>query len=378
MEQRLLAMQWLEEGIGVTEVAARLGVSRQAVYDWKGRFDGGRESLEDGSRRPHHSPNKTAAAIEQRLIKERKRWRFGAKKILRRLQDSEPEVEWPPRSTVEAIFRRAGLVKARKREKPFFAPVAADFARAATEPGEVMTGDYKGQFRMRNGRYCYPFTVADPISRYLLACDGYEQITWEQTWGSLVRVFREHGLPSAFHMDNGTPFGTSGHGGYSTLSARLMKYGVQPTYNRPGHPQDNGRHERMHRSLLEECIVSPAASLKAQQAAFDAYLHIFNFERPHEALDGDRPAKRHRPCARAFPPEQPVVEYESHFETRLVDSQGRIQWRGERVFLSSAFANERVGFERVSYSLWRVYFGAFVIGSFPDQLSPRLTPPTRI
>ena len=371
-------MKWLEDGIGVSEVAARLGVSRQTVYDWKARFDGGRESLEDGSRRPHHSPNKTAARIEQRLIKERRRWGFGAKKILRRLQDSEPEVAWPPRSTIDAIFKRAGLVNARKRERPRFAPVAAHLAQAATEPGEVMTGDYKGQFRMRNSRYCYPFTVADLISRYLLACDGYEAITSEQTWGSLVRVFLEHGLPSAFHMDNGIPFGTSGHGVYSTLSARLMKYGVQPTYNRPGHPQDNGRHERMHRSLLEGCIISPAANLSAQQAAFDEYRHIFNFERPHEALAGDRPGKRHRPCARAFPGKIPVLEYDAHFETRLVDAHGRIRWRGERVFLSEAFANERVGFERVDYDLWRVHFGAFVIGSFPDEVSPpRLTPPTR-
>jgi transposase InsO family protein len=378
VDQRLSAMEWLEEGLGVTEVAERLGVSRQAVYGWKARFDGGRASLEDASRRPHHSPSKTASWIEQRLIKERRRWGFGAKKILRRLQDSEPEVAWPPRSTIDAIFKREGLVIARKRERPRFAPVAAHLAQAAREPGEVMTGDYKGQFRMRNSKYCYPLTVADPISRYLLACDAYEEITSEQTWASLVRVFCEHGLPQTFHMDNGIPFGTSGHGVYSTLSARLMKHGVQPTYNRPGHPQDNGRHERMHRSLLEGCIISPAANLTAQQAAFDQYQRIFNFERPHESLGGDRPAKRHRSCARAFPRKEPVLEYESYFETRLVDGQGRIQWRGERVFLSGAFANERVGFERVDYTLWRVHFGAFVIGSFPDEGSPpRLSPPTR-
>jgi putative transposase len=376
VDQRLSAMKWLEDGIGVTETAERLGVSRQAIYDWKARFNGERASLEDGSRRPLHSPNKTAAQIEQRLIKERRRWGFGAKKILRRLQDSEPEVAWPPRSTIDAIFKRAGLVKTRKRERPRFAPVAAHLAQAATEPGQVMTGDYKGQFRMRNGRYCYPFTVADPVSRYLLACDAYEQITFEQTWASLVRVFLEHGLPLTFHMDNGIPFGTSGHGLYSTLSARLMKHGVQPTYNRPGHPQDNGRHERMHRSLLEGCIISPAANLTAQQTAFDAYQRIFNFERPHESLAGDRPAKRHRPCARTFPPKEPVLEYERHFETRLLDAHGRMKWRGERVLLSGAFANERIGFERIDYSLWRVHFGAFIIGSFPDDEAPRLTPPT--
>lgn len=377
VEQRLSAMKWLEEGIGVTEVATRLAVSRQTVYDWKARFDGSCESLEDGSRRPHRSPNKTDAKIEQRLIKERKRWGFGAKKILRRLQDSEPDVEWPPRSTIDAIFKRAGLVNTRKRERPRFAPAAARLAQAAIESGAAMTGDYKGQFRMRNGKYCYAFTVADPVSRYLLACDGYEQITWEQTWKSLVKVFLEHGLPITFHMDNGIPFGTSGHGVYSTLSARLMKYGVQPTYSRPGHPQDNGRHERMHRSLLEGCIISPGANLKAQQAAFDEYRHLFNFERPHEALDGDRPAKRHRACAITFPRKAPVLEYDAHFETRLVDAHGRIRWRGERVFLSGAFANERVGFERVDYNLWRVHFGAFLIGSFPDEDSPRLTSPTR-
>jgi hypothetical protein len=157
-----------------------------------------------------------------------------------------------------------------------------------------------------------------------------------------------------------------------------MKYGVQPTYNRPGHPQDNGRHERMHRSLIDECVIRPAANQKAQQIAFDEFRQTFNLERPHDGLDGDRPGRRHRPCARTFPDKEPVLEYEQHFETRLVDSQGRIQWRGARVFLSGAFANERVGFERVDYALWRVHFGIFVVGSFPDQAAPLLTPALRV
>lgn len=365
MDQRLLGVKLVEAGIPASEVAERLEVSRQAVYIWLKRWAMyGEEGLLDRSRRPHTSPMRTAEAIEQRVIAERRRWGFGAKKILRRLQDEEPDVAWPPRSTIDAILKRAGLVRGRRTPRRRFAPVAARRTYDACSAGEVMTADYKGQFRLRNGSYCYPLLVADPVSRYLLACDGYSSISLEQTWTTFVRVFREHGLPNMLHTDNGTPFGTSGNGRFSTLSVRLMKYGVQPVYSRPGRPGDNGRHERLNRTLLESTIINPAHDHVGQQILFDQFKRMFNEERPHESLGQDRPVSRHRPSPRAFPAREPVIEYEPHFETRIVSRKGYINWQGERVFFSDAFAGEPVGFERIDYESWRVHYGSFEIGRF--------------
>lgn len=367
VEQRLSAMELVGVGVGVSEIAERLGVSRQAVYDWKARYREDPEAgLNDRSRRPHSSPRRTAESIEQRVIEERKRWGFVSKKILRRLQDQEPDVMWPPRSTIDAIFKRAGLAAARRPARRRFAGVEARRSYQDTAAGEVMTADYKGQFRLRNGRYCYPLLVADPVSRYLFACDAYTGISLEQTWATLVHVFREYGMPSMLHTDNGMPFGTSGQGRYSTISVRLMKYGIQPVYSRPGHPEDNGRHERLNKTLLESTVIHPARDNRGQQALFDDFRQMFNHERPHESLGMDRPASRHRPSPRPFPKRVPVVAYEPHFQTQAVDSRGRISWQGQRVYFSDAFANERIAFERIDYTTWRVHYASFVIGRYGD------------
>jgi putative transposase len=366
VDQRVEAVKLVvEAGVAVSEVAARNGVSRQAIYNWLEQYRADPEAgLNDRSRRPHTSPTRTPEDIEQRVIAERQRWGFGSKKILRRLQDEQPDVAWPPRSTIDAIFQRAGLVQARRYVRRRFAPAPARRTYDTSASGEVMTADYKGQFRLRNGRYCYPLLVADPVSRYLLACDAYTGISFEQAWGTFVGVFREHGLPNIVHTDNGTPFGTSGQGRFSRISVRLMKYGIEPVYNRPGHPQDNGRHERLNRTLLEKACIDPAYDNAAQQARFDQFRREFNQERPHESLGQDRPQSRYRRSPREFPRREPVIEYEAHFETRIVDSKGRISWQGERPFFSDAFAGERVGFERIDYSNWRIHYGSFVIGSF--------------
>jgi transposase InsO family protein len=334
-------MELLAAGVGVSEIASRFGVSRQAIYDWQKRNrDDGAKGLEDRSRRPHTSPRRTPEAIEQRLIAERRQWGFGSKKILRRLQDAEPEVAWPPRSTIDAIFQRAGLVSQRRVVQRRFFPSEARRTYEAGTAGEVMTADYKGQFRLRNGRYCYPLLIADPVSRYLLACDAFTRIALEQTWDSMVRVFREHGLPNILHTDNGMPFGTSGHGRFSTISVRLMKYGIQPVYNRPGHPEDNGRHERLNRTLMESATIPPAEDHARQQEVFDCFRRVYNHERPHESLQQDRPVMRHRHSPRSFPEHEPIIKYPAHFETHRVNPRGRMYWRGERIYFSDAFANE--------------------------------------
>lgn len=365
MDQRKEAVGLVAAGVSVSEVAERVGVSRQAVYDWLERHRADPESgLNDRSRRPHTSPTRTDEAIEQRVIAERKQWGFGSKKILRRLQDEHPEQDWPPRSTIDAILKRAGLVGSRRKVRRRFAPVEARRTYDAFAAGEVMTADYKGQFRLRNGRYCYPLVVADPVSRFVFACDAYPGISLEQTWATFVRVFRKHGLPNIVHTDNGMPFGTSGQGRFSTISVRLMKYGIQPAFSRPGRPGDNGRHERLNRTLLESTAINPAHDNAGQQVLFDAFCRMFNEERPHESLGQDRPSSRYRSSPRPFPRREPLIAYEPHFETKTVDSRGRVRWEGEQVYFSDAFAGERVGFERIDSSIWRVHYGSFVIGTF--------------
>jgi putative transposase len=369
VEQRLSAMELLKAGESVARIAERYEVSRQTVYDWKKRYQTeGAAGLKDHSRRPHRSPSRTEESLERRLIEERQQWGFGSKKILRRLQEDYPEVEWPPRSTVDAIFKRAGLVQSQRTPRRPFAPIDALRPEVPTVPGEVMTVDFKGQFRLRNGQYCYPLTMADPVSRYLLACDAFAAISHEQTWATFTRVFREHGMPKRLHSDNGIPFGTSGHGRFSTISARLMKYGIQPVYSRAGHPEDNGVHERMHRTLKQHTAISPEKTLEEQQVRFDQFRTMFNEERPHEALGLDRPARRHRPSLVPFPAVEPVLVYPPHFETLLVDSQGRVKWRSDRFPLSMAFAGELVAFEPLDSFLWRVHYAGFSIGQFDERV----------
>jgi putative transposase len=368
VEQRIEAMGLLAEGWRVADVARRFGVSRQAVYDWKSRqAEDPENGLCDRSRAPHHSPTRTEPWIEQRLIEERREWGFGSKKILRRLQDSEPSVSWPPRSTIDAIFKRAGLVATPRKVQRHYTSVGATRPWTASGPGQVITVDFKGQFRLLSGRYCYPLTVADPYSRYLLACDAFDRITFEQTWSSLTRLFREHGLPKAVHSDNGVPFGTAGKGRFSTLSVRLMKYGVAPLFSRPGHPEDNGAHERMHRTLKEQTAIHPARTIAGQQRLFDTFRHTYNEERPHEGIDLDRPKHRYHPSPIVFPSIEPTLEYDPHFETLTVNAAGNVQWRNRRIFIAESFADQTIALEPIDYTRWHVHYGKFVVGILDEQ-----------
>lgn len=357
-EMTLLA---LDERFSVTEVALRYGVSRPTVRLWRDRYrERGRSGLVGLSHAAHRCPHRTSEEIEQLIVAERKRYGWGSKKILRRLADAHPGLDLPGRSAVEAVLRRNGLLAVpRRRRATTCSPFQSRYT--AEEPAELMTIDYKGQFRMRNGQYCYPLTIVDSVSRYLLACEALSSTRLSEAWPVITRVFRQHGLPKALQSDNGPPFG-SPNGGLATMSVRLMMLGVLPVFGRPAHPQDNARHERMHRDLKAETTRPPSSTRAAQQKRFDDFADRYNTERPHEGIAMQRPAGVFTTSPRPYPRRHAPPEYEPHFETRTVSASGAIKLLGHSIFIAHALEGHTIGLEPIDEQLYAVHFYGFRIG----------------
>jgi transposase InsO family protein len=360
-----IAMMALSGHYAITEIAELFGITRPTVYKYRDRYRlGGRAALPDRSRAPRSS-HRTADWIVDRVIADRRRFRFGSKKIRRRMLDESSHLPWPARSTIDEILRREGLVKPRRRRHHYHSPFQRRYE--PTTPGELDTIDFKGEFRLRDGRWCHPLTMADAVSRYLLACQALPSISLDGVWPVVERVFRDHGLPQAVLSDNGPPFGGHGLSRFSTFSVRLMELDIQPVFILPGHPEHNASHERMHRTLKESAALRPGRSFREQQRRFDAFRSMYNEERPHEGIDMDRPADRHRPSPRPFPPSLPPIQYSTTFEVRTVSGNGSIKWLGQFVFLSHALAGRRVGLERIDDHLCNVHFGSFLIGKLNER-----------
>ena len=357
-----MALMALDRRFSVTEVALRFGVSRPTVRLWRDRYrEGGRAALNDRTHAPASCPHRTNEAIEQLVLAERERFRWGSKKILRRLQDAHPELTLPGRSAIDGILRRHGLVRRDhpRRRRPTSSPFHRRYV--ATEPGELMTIDHKGQFRLGNGRYCFPLTIVDSTSRYLLACTALSSTRLSEAWPVITRVFREYGLPKAMQSDNGPPFG-SPNGGLSTLSVRLMMLGVQPIFGRPAHPEDNARHERMHLDLKAETTRPAASTLRHQQKSFDAFVERYNNERPHEGIEMQRPTNVFKQSTRAYSPARRRPDYPGHFESRKVSATGFIKLRGREIFIGHALAGHTIGLEPTDEHLCAVHFYDFILG----------------
>jgi putative transposase len=266
-----MALAALGVGATVTEVAIRFGVSRPTVRLWRDRYrEQGRSGLEDRSHATNSCPHRTDPEIEDMIVEERERWGWGSKKLLQRLSEAYPGVEFPRRSTVDSILARRGMVAIRTQKRRAPGPGAVVAKYQATDPSELTTIDYKGHFRLRNGQYCYPLTVVDSVSRYLLACEALPTTDFRHAWPVIQRVFRKHGLPRAMQSDNGPPFGTA-QGRFSTMSVVLMSLGVQPVFSRPAKPQDNARHERMHRDLKADIVRHRGSTFAEQQRFFNRF-----------------------------------------------------------------------------------------------------------
>jgi putative transposase len=361
-----MALRALDGRRSVSELARMYDVSRVTVRLWRDRYrEGGRSGLED---RPHAAsscPHKTSAEVEELIVADRRKYGYGSKKILRRLADADPDLMLPRRSTVDAILGRHGLVERRRRRSTL---AQTPFRRRyrASEPAELFTIDHKGEFRLLTGKYCYPLTIVDHVSRYVLACHALSSTRFEEAWPVVERIFREHGLPVAMQSDNGPPFG-SPQGRVSAFSVHLMMYGVLPVFGRPGRPQDNGSHERMHREVKREATRPPSKSTRDQQARFNEFVHRYNFERPHEGIAMERPANVYRPSPRSFPRRRPTPQYPLHFETRRVSGGGYIKWRNRKIFIASPLEEHLLGIEPAADALCSVHFHGFTIGHIDEH-----------
>jgi len=374
MDQRMQFVTDYRSGLfTMMELAAQYGVSRKTGYKWLERYEAaGPVGLAERSRRPHSSPLATDPDVVAALVAQRTRHpRWGAKKLLTVLARRAPTLAWPARSTVCDLLRRQGLVTPRPRRRR---GVAARLPLAPiTAANDVWTTDFKGEFRTGDGVYCYPLTLRDGFSRFVLCCHAQLSRRTEVTRPQFERAFAEYGLPARIRSDNGGPFASTGLAGLSRLAVWWIRLGIIPERITPGHPEQNGSHEQFHAVLKAETARPPAAHARAQQRRFARFCAEYNDERPHEALQGAVPASHYHASPRPLPRRLPGPEYLGHFDVRRVSRVGQVSWHGAPLFLSEALAGEDVAFEEVDDGLWTVWFASVVLGRF-DERQRRLHP----
>ena len=368
MSQRREFVEDAERGLyGMRELCARYGISPRVGYKWLARYqEHGLLGLADQSRRPQHSPTQLDGALARLFLEARTQHpTWGPRKLLAYLERRQRRQSWPAASTVGALLKREGLVLPRRRRRPLGHPGRP--LSAMDQPNAVWTADFKGQFRTGDGQYCYPLTIIDGYSRSLLACEALLHPTHAASQPVFADLFRRLGMPERIRTDNGVPFATSALGRLSQLSVWWIKLGITPELIEPAHPQQNGRHERLHRTLKAETTKPPAQTARAQQRRFRAFQAEFNEERPHEALGGDPPASWYHRSARRAPLRAVDPEYPSHYEVRYVSRNGGVRWRNRWVNVSHVLAEEYVGLNEIEDGIWSVYFGPVLLGRFHER-----------
>lgn len=372
MNERLRFVARLLDGEKMAAVCRDFGISRKTGYKLFNRYqDEGLKGLEDRPRSPYRHPNRLPFQVEKAIVgikRDHRSW--GAPKIREKLIKVYPMIRPPASSTIHAVLDRHGLVRRRKRRRHKAQGTALSEAQA---PNALWCADFKGQFRLGNHRYCYPLTVTDQRSRYLLACEGLESTQEAGVFPVFERTFREFGLPAAIRSDNGVPF-SSPHAlfGLSRLSVWWLRLGIAIERIKPGHPQHNGRHERMHLTLKKEATKPPAYNFLQQQDRFDQFIEVYNNERPHQALGGLYPGEVYTPSAREYHPPQ-VLDYPFHDRTIVVTQCGRICIGRRKINLSTVFAGQCVGIREIADQIWLVSFMEYDLGFF-DQEENRVQP----
>jgi putative transposase len=352
----------------VVELACLYGISEKTAHKWIARFkEGGRLNLEDRSRRPHYSPLATDPRIRLLVVDFRHKHRtWGPKKIIAGLLRGDRALRLPSASTVGSILAAEGLVQKRTRRAGRRGRRGQPFATVQA-PNDLWCIDHKGEFTVE-GRRCYPLTLTDAHSRYLLACKGCPSVAGEHVFPVLAHTFRERGLPLRMRSDNGRPFGSSGIGGLSSVSVYLTRLGIQQEFITPGEPQENGIHERMHLTLKREGILPPSSTWVDQQCRFDSFRGEYNFERPHEALQMQTPSDVYTEAPRIFPKQLPTISYPTAFVVRRVKESGEIRWRAGFTFVSQVLRGEDVGLEESDHDgWWHLRFGPWDLGLLSSE-----------
>jgi putative transposase len=348
----------------MSELCAIYGVSRETGYEWWRRYQQtGLAELCDRGRAPAQHPNQSAAEIGAAVLELRRaHMTWGPRKLKRGLEREHPETQWPAASTMGTMLAREGLVIARRKRRrvePYTRPFAA-----ATEPNRVWCADFKGWFRTRDGERIDPLTISDAHSRYLLRCQAVEKTDTARVQAIFEAAFREYGMPQAIRSDNGSPFASRGVAGLSRLAVWWMKLGIVPERIAAGHPEQNGRHERMHRTLKAETAAPPAANRRAQQRSFDRFRQEYNQQRPHQALAMQTPAAVFVSSPRVFPARVPEPQYGSALTVRRVDCTGHFSWKHENVFLSEVLDGERIGLLPIDDRHFTIYFAELPLARF--------------
>jgi transposase InsO family protein len=348
----------------MAELCRAYGISRQTGYERLERFNQeGWPGLADHPHAPKRHPNQTPAKIEQRILQlryEHPRW--GARKLRGHLDEKYPKIHWPANSTIGELLQREGLAVARKkrhRTPPYTQPF-----QAITQPNDLWCADFKGWFKTDDGERIDPLTITDAHTRYLLRCQSVDKANLPQVKGIYVAAFREYGMPLTIRTDNGPPFATRAIAGLSRLSVWLMRLGIVPERIMAGHPEQNGRHERMHATMKAETATPPEANRRAQQRRFDQFRAEYNQVRPHEALGQKTPSSQYLASPRGYRERVPEPDYPDSMQVRRVQRHGGFYWKHQEVFLTEALDGECVGLEPVDDRYWLVFFAAFPIASF--------------
>jgi len=365
-DERLRFVARLLDGEQMAGLCKEFGISRKTGYKIFERYqDHGALGLTDRSRRPYRHANQLPPPIEAQIVRLKREYpSWGAPKIRERLRRKYPDLRCPAISTVHAVLDRHGLVERRVRRR--YKARGTALSRPL-QPNELWCADFKGEFMLTDRRYCFPLTITDFASRYLLRCEALTSTKEASAFTVFERVFREFGMPLAIRTDNGIPF-ACGNAlyGLTRLSVWWLRLGIALERIKPGHPEQNGRHERMHLTLKREATKPASPNFLQQQARFDTFLARYNDERPHHALDMRVPADDYRPSSRPY---EGLVElaYPLHDWTAIVTTCGRICYEKRKVNLSTVFAGQKVGVAQVSEHIWLVSFMDYDLGYFDDE-----------
>ena len=374
MEEKLrFVFEYERDEQTMTELCQSFGIARETGYVWLRRYRTyGIGGLVELNRAPQRHRNQTPAAIEQAVLELRQaHMRWGPRKLKRILQRDQPGRAWPATSTIGEIVKRAGLVVPRKKRRSTTAysePLAH-----ADGPNRVWCADFKGWFRTQDGTRIDPLTISDAYSRFLLRCQTVEKMDTERVRAIFEAAFREYGLPLAIRTDNGAPFASGAVGGLSRLAVWWIKLGIVPERIAAGHPEQNGRHERMHRTLKQEAAMPPAQNRRAQQRELDRFRQQYNHVRPHEALNLQTPVSVYVASPRPYPARVPEPEYPGTMLVYTVKHQGCFRWKKHDVFLSEVLWGERVGFSPIDERWFTIYFAQLPLARF-DSWKVRIVP----